>query len=296
MTAGIEFKPVLMEDRELFAELFGKYPPEHSDYMHSIMITWAGYMMYSYGWMGDHLLIMTECCGERNLRPPVGEFELEAMERALELSKEMGCMHPFAMVGERTASWLRSEMPQLELESHRDLFDYVYLSRDLSELSGKRYLKVRNQLNRFRRENEYAVEEIDGGNIEDVRDVLKRWCIQRGCHDDPFLMHERGATMKALDNLAELGLSGLAIRIDGSVKAFTIFEEMRSDMAVIHFEKADQDIPGLYQAINQETASRLAHRYEFINREADMGLEGLRRAKMRYRPHSFMEVYHVKGW
>ena len=96
-----------------------------------------------------------------------------------------------------------------------------------------------------------------------------------------------------MSHFFELGVSGLVIRIDGEVEAAAIYEGINSDMAIVHFEKAIPDFDGLYQIINQETAMELVKNYRLINRESDMGYSGLRLAKLKYRPYSMGEVYHV---
>jgi len=105
---------------------------------------------------------------------------------------------------------------------------------------------------------------------------------------------ERQATMYSLDNMEEMGLSGTTIRIDDSIQALSIHERMREDMVVIHYEKANFDIMGLYQAINNEVALLNRERYEFINRESDMGVPGLRKAKKKYGPDHMLNVFHAE--
>jgi len=199
------------------------------------------------------------------------------------------------MIGSGTRKWLAEEFPELGYEPHRDYFEYVYLASDLANLPGKDYLKVRNYLNKFRKNNDHTVESISTENIGEVKDFLVRWCEQRGCQDDPFLMQERQTNYHALEDMFPLGMEGVLVRVDGRVEAFSVFEEMSKEMAVVHHEKANVEIPGLYQAINNETARVLVDRYRFINRESDMGVEGLRRAKEKYRPHHLLEIHHARS-
>jgi hypothetical protein len=288
-----EFSKVTIDDGPDFREHFSRFVPEHSDYLHSIMVSWSHYMDYRYLWKNGSLIILTEHEGIRRLRPPVGEFDPDLFTETMELAREKDMEHVLSMVGIRTKEAMLDRFSNLEFIPHRNYFDYVYQASDLAELPGKGYLKVRNYLNKFRRENDYSMESIGDNNIEDVKEFLRRWCMQKGCNDDPFLITERQATMTSLENLTDLALSGSAIRIGDRIEALSIFEEMAPDMAVIHYEKANFDIWGLYQAINNEAAIILSEKYDFINRESDMGVPGLRKAKMKYRPHHMLEVFHT---
>ena len=99
--------------------------------------------------------------------------------------------------------------------------------------------------------------------------------------------------MYSIDHFEDLGLSGTFIRIDGTIQAVAVYEAMSPTTAVIHYEKASPDFIGIYKAINAETADLLQRNFEFINRESDMGVPGLRRAKLSYRPHHMVEVSHM---
>jgi hypothetical protein len=289
-----DFKKVELEDGERFREHLGMVGSPHSDYMHSTIMAWSHYMDYLHTWEDENLVIMTVFNGKRQIRPPVGNPSKKAYEEVLKISRTEGTEPLISMIDSRARKEMEEMFPELEFQSHRDYYEYVYLSSDLADLPGKRYLKVRNYLNKFRRENRYQVEPVDEGNIEEIKDFLRRWCMMKGCKEEPFLLSERQANMYALENLEELALSGTAIRIDDKIEAFSIFERMSDDTTVIHYEKANFEIQGLYQAINNETALILRNRTEFINREADMGVPGLRKAKKKYGPHHMLEVYHAR--
>jgi len=289
-----DFEPVTMDDRKAIEKLYRDHSPEHSDYLHSIMMAWSHYMDYEKTWLGDSMVILTEVEGKKRVRPPIGPDAEEQIDTVLEFAKKGEVESVLSMIGEDTLKYFNSRYPEFEYSSDIDYAEYIYKSSDLADLPGKRYLKVRNYLNKFRRENRYQVENIDGGNVDEVKDFLRKWCIQKGCKEDPFLIMERQATMYSLDNMEEMGLSGTTIRIDDSIQALSIHERMREDMVVIHYEKANFDIMGLYQAINNEVALLNRERYEFINRESDMGVPGLRKAKKKYGPDHMLNVFHAE--
>lgn len=288
-----DFSPFTLDDRKDLSDHYGRYPPEHSDYLLGTMLPWGHYMSYSRSWTNGSLVIMTEHEGRKLLRPPVGPPDRDLLDEVISLSKELRLDLSLSMVGARTARWIKEARPEHTLTPHREYFEYVYLSSTLSGLPGKKYLNVRNYLNRFRRDNDHSVERIDSGNIDEVKDFLLRWCVQKGCDDESFLLHEREANRSAMEQMEPLGLEGLLIRIKDTVQAFCIYEKMTEDTAVVHFEKADQNIIGLYQAMNNECAKALHQRYIYINRESDMGIEGLRNVKERYGPDHMLEVFHA---
>ena len=289
-----DFKLITLDERNFFRDFHSKYSPRHSDYVFSTMVCWNHYMRYLYAMYEDCIIIMTELEGKYRLRPPIGPRNLGALKEVFRLCKAQGTDAPLSVVDPKMKEWLESEFPHIVFLPYRDYFDYVYLATDLANLGGKRYLKIRNQLNYFTKNNSYTVEEISDGNIFEVREFLIRWCIRKGCEEEPLLNSERIAVQTALEHIFELGLSGLAIKVNGVIEAFSMFEGMNEDTAIVHFEKANPDFKGIYQAINRETARHLADRYKFIDREPDMGIEGLRRAKEKYHPHHMVEVYHVE--
>lgn len=176
----------------------------------------------------------------------------------------------------------------------RDSFDYVYDIDDLAELKGKKYQKKRNHFNRFCANNpEYKVEPVSDLNIDAVKNLVEAWYKKRK-EDDPeadFIM-EQAAISKALRDYKELYLEGLALFASGELVAITFGSRMSQDTFDVHFEKARADVDGAYTAINCEFAKYIREKYpdvKYLNREEDMGIEGLRKAKESYCPHHMVE-------
>jgi len=109
------------------------------------------------------------------------------------------------------------------------------------------------------------------------------------------LYNEKAAMNFAIDHFKELGLSGIVVRVDGKIGAMSLFEPLNANTALIHFEKGlTESGDGIYKVVNEEVAKVLALDFEYINRESDLGIAGLREAKLRYHPHHMIEVYSVK--
>jgi hypothetical protein len=182
----------------------------------------------------------------------------------------------------------------MTLIENRDYFDYVYLASDLANLPGSGYGKIRNRLNKFKKNYEYSTEAINEENMNEVNEFLKRWCLWKDCDSDVVLANERKAIIYSMSHFYDLDLSGLLIRINENVEAIAVYERMNHDTAIVHYEKGSPYFDGIYKAINKETANILQKDFKFINREEDMGIPGLRKAKMSYHPHHMIEVFHVK--
>ncbi len=176
----------------------------------------------------------------------------------------------------------------------RNNFDYVYSVQSLSTLAGKKLDGKRNHINKFKKLYTFEYEEITQNNISDCKEILEKWCIQRDYLKDASLIAERTANLDLLDNYDVLGLKGAIIKVDGTPQAFTVGEQLNKNTVVIHIEKANSDIHGLYPLVNQQFLANQWADLEYVNREQDLGLEGLRKAKLSYNPVSFVEKYTVE--
>ena len=288
-----DFKLIELDQNSLFDTFYNKYPPHHSDYSFSTMVCWQDYMKYYYVKIEESIVIMTETGGNLQFRPARGAPTRELDEQVVKLAIKEGTDPPMGVIDTVARERLRKLYHELTFEPHREFFDYVYLASDLAELAGRKYMKLRNLLNRFRKRYEYTVEPITADNLNEVIEFLTRWCLWKDCDKIPLLSSERDAVMYCVGHYSDLGMQGLLIRIDGEIEAVAIYEQLNPETAVVHFEKAITDFDGLYQAINQETAKLLQKDYKFINRESDMGFPGLRQAKEKYGPDHMVEVYHL---
>jgi hypothetical protein len=131
-------------------------------------------------------------------------------------------------------------------------------------------------------------------NKEEIVELLIKWCESKGCEQDLSLAHEIEAILYAIEHITELQIQGLLIRVDSEAGAIALFERMNADTALVHFEKGLSEYRGIYKAINKYTAELLVDEVKFINRESDLGIPGLREAKMRYHPNHMVEVYSLK--
>jgi len=182
------------------------------------------------------------------------------------------------------------------LEEDRDNFDYLYYRNELAELTGKKFHKKKNHVNNFllsypEHEQKPLTKELIPAAVE----VLEKWCSDLQNRNVSGVTNNDGdykAAKEALDLFENLTLKGSVFFINGKPAAYCLGESLcRGKMFAIHFEKAVEEYKGIYQFINQKFAASLPRFFTLINREQDLGNEGLRQAKMTYRPCAFVRKF-----
>ena len=231
---------------------------------------------------------------------PCGEGNPEkALAAILEDARERGIPCRLAGLNQDDCETLQRLYPgRFRCHIDRDAFEYVYDINDLSDLTGKKYQKKRNHLNRFRQANpDYVLEPITDENTAQVEELVSRWYQlrqQANPHSD-FVM-EKAAVQRALRHRKELELEGLLLKTDAGYVAMTLGSFLQPEVFDVHFEKALDIADGAYPAINQGFAAALREKHpqlRYLNREEDMGLEGLRKATLSYYPDHMVEKYWV---
>lgn len=286
-----DFKPVTLEDRDFFRQYYARYPQVHSDNTFTNMVCWNHYANYSYAKVNGNVVLASTIDGKTVFRPPIGPRNPPLMRDLIHLTMKTDDSAPLILIDPATADWMRSLFPKLDVVADRDQSEYVYQAADLAGLQGRDYLYIRRDINKFKRNHQYSVEQITADNSHHVKEFLDRWYQTRNHENGSVASYEKEAVLYGLDHLAETGLSGLTVNVDGHIGAMSMYERLNQDTALIHFEKGMPGYEGIYKVINQETATKLASEYAYINRESDMGVPGLREAKMRYHPHHMVDVY-----
>ena len=184
-------------------------------------------------------------------------------------------------------------------EADRDGFDYLYEIDRLADLTGKKLHAKRNHINRFMENNpSWTYEEITPETLPACLEMDKEWyrrsMVREGLAEERDLGDEGRALRLAMEHYHELGLEGGLIRVYGEVVAFTMGDMLCADTFDVHFEKAYGELQGAYAMINREFARQVRARHpeiKYLNREDDMGVEGLRKAKGSYYPDLMVEKY-----
>lgn len=177
---------------------------------------------------------------------------------------------------------------QFSFSKMEDYDDYVYSQDKLANLTGKKLHSKRNHINNFYKLYQSEFSEITPDDKDLIICSYDRWFKET---DDKFLLQEKEGIKDLLDNYDKLGLVGGKLTVSGNLVAFSIGEKLNDDTAVVHIEKADTNYKGAYTVINQQFAKNCLEGFTYINREEDMGIEGLRKAKMSYQPDFMVEKY-----
>lgn len=289
-----DFKSIEIEDKPIFDRYISKKIHENSEFNFTNFFIWRYHYKLVYTIYEDHLCLIGQY---RNkfpiIFPPLGSQE-EGFDKALmmmvEYFRENGVPVIIKAITEPIKEIMDEALPgAFRYEHDRDMYDYVYLTQDLINLKGRKYQKKRNHINKFKKRYEYNYEPISDDNVEECLIAAMEWADARP--DDHGIMEEKVAVVEALRNMKTLGIIGGALRIHGKIQAFSLGEQLNPDMAVIHIEKANTDYDGSYAMINQQFAEHCWSEYTYINREEDMGLPGLRKAKESYHPHKMIVKY-----
>jgi len=291
-----EFRPLRLEDRQFFQEILWDYQPETSELTFTNLFIWQTH--YGYEWCRDRdwLLVVSRSPARNGWGlPPLGPPpRVEVCGQILDwLQEEAGVAAPrLERVDRRLAAELAG-VSRFAVEPQRDHFDYVYRSQDLIRLAGGEYHAKRNYINTLARTHPCRYEPLEARHLAACRELATAWCSLKRCEEDLSLMGEWEAVTTALANLETLQVQGGVILIDGRVEAFSLGELLNRETAVIHVEKANPEIRGLYALINQQFCEHAWAGVPFINREQDLGEPGLRTAKMSYHPHQLVEKFSV---
>lgn len=173
----------------------------------------------------------------------------------------------------------------------RDNWDYLYTTEQLATLSGKVLHKKRNLVNSFTKSFSPKIEPLVPKNVKDAMFILDKWLQERNETPD-YKKNDYIPTKEALNNLSELGLSGIIVYIEEKPVGFSIGERFaRGTMYAVHFEKGLNEYKGIYQFVNMEFAKTVPNSIKIINREQDLGDIGMRQAKETYRPVDFTQKF-----
>ncbi len=293
----LPFRAPALTDREAAEKCAAAYHYPLCEHCFVDLFIWQGHYHTQICFYEGFLLIkMTPPDGKHDLYlAPIGTGDLRSAIQALQAdAAEQGI--PFVMVSvpEDMLPRLEEAMPNTFSYSwNEDGADYIYLSEKLQTLSGKKLQSKRNLINRFQAnyDNRWIYEAITEENIHEVFDFHMKWIDDNHHLYESDFLGETCAISLALRNFTALGLHGGILRLDGKIIAFTLGQQSTPDVYVMQIEKADHTIPGAYQMINQQFVLHNCTEVTYVNREEDLGLEGLRQAKRSYQPAMLVKKF-----
>ena len=229
---------------------------------------------------------------------PIGTGDRRAvLEAVLEDAKSRGIPCRITSMTQAETEELESWFPgRFLFRPDRDGFDYVYAIDDLADLKGRKFQKKRNHVHKFQASHPDCLSvPLEKENLPQAQEMVAQWFRQRLAEDPhgDYLL-EQIALSRAFRHFEALGMEGLMLVENGQVLAVTLASRLSENTMDVHFEKAREDVDGAYAAVNCEFARylRLKHpELAFLNREDDLGLPGLRQAKLSYQPHHMEEKY-----
>ena len=288
----ITFKRPELEDKEIISSYFKKAPSRSCERTFANVYLWSRQYHVKYAIIEDAIVFMDD---EYELAYAYPAGEPEAVKKAIDwlmnYSKEQGAPFQMYNVTPENFEQLESFYPgRFTVEYDRDEADYVYECEKLATLAGKKLHGKRNHINKFKNTYEdWFYERLSDDNVEECFQMALKWRNLNGCEEDKGKHAEICVTLNALRLWKELDLVGGILRVQGEIVAFCIGEENSEDTFVVHIEKAYADVEGAYPMINQQFVQHECMNYTYINREEDTGAEGLRKAKLSYRPVFLVE-------
>jgi len=284
----IRFKPVAIEDREAIERFTLAGEVRNCDMAFANMFCWQPFYRSAWAVVEGFLVVRYYIDGgsEAAYMAPEGSGDLRRIVALLrEDAAATGQSLRITGLSERGAEALRTCFgDDFAFDTPRSLADYIYSADDLRTLRGSAYKPKRNHVNRFMAEyGDYRCEPLRREIIGDCMRLEAEW-RSRHSTDSRSVSVEAQAMRRAFDNYEALSLTGVAIYVGERMVAFSYGSQIASDMFCTHIEKADIDYDGAFTVVNKALAEHLPEHYRYVNREEDMGLEGLRKAKMSYRP------------
>lgn len=295
----MDFSKITIKDKLLFDTYLETYNPQASELTFTNLFMWRDFYNFRYTIANGFLCIIAVPDDKEPFAfIPVGNTGKDAFDLTLAGLKEYfrgkGWQMLFNRVEENNLPVFREMVKdENDMVFDRDNSDYIYLAEDLTRLPGKKFDGKRNHINRFKREYEFEYVDLTTELIDECSRIMREWCAERECDQHKGLYCERLANTELLDNYGALDCKGALIKVNGRYEAFTVGEMLNSNTAVIHIEKANGKINGLYPLINQQFCENQWKEATFINREQDLGLEGLRRAKLSYNPVKLISKYTI---
>lgn len=286
----IEFKPITPADGELLTSFI--FPSGRRDGNLSVasMCCWQFLNCSSFALI-DGQLVIRFCFPDRQTvyTLPGGEQKYIIGKLAQLAREEELPLYLYGIIPEMQPLLDREFPEAFEYREKREHFDYLYLRTDLANLQGKNYQPKRNHVNKFKKSYDYRFTPMTVEMVTDCKKMYDRWCEERRCGEDENLDDERQALIYGMDHFRPLHLTGGVLWVEGEVIAFTFGAPVNYDTFCIHAEKALSHYDGAYNVINKEFAAFLPESYIYLNREEDLGLPGLRKAKQSYRPVKLLE-------
>lgn len=288
----ITLEEISLDKKELINSFLTQKCTQNSEFTFTNLFMWRKSYDIRYAIIDGMFCVMPQHTGgPRSATFPLGTGNPKpVIEKLLVWFKERGEEPLIRLYNDEAVSELEEMFPgKFLITEDVGSFDYVYSTEELIQLSGKKFHTKKNHVNKFKRLYDYEYQRLTLSDRAEVEEMYNRWYDNK--EDIPGLTEEREAVMELLKNWGHLDITGACLRVDGKMAAFSFGEPLCCNMAVIHLEHADMEYEGSFAAMNQMFLENEWADFPYVNREEDMGLEGMRRAKLSYRP-----IFQVKKY
>jgi hypothetical protein len=257
------------------------------EYSYATQFCWRTYNESRWAALDDWILVRYREHGQHRFLCPIGPGNPgDVMEACFERLAALGSEPRADFVPDSVRTCLAGD-DRFRFDPDPANDDYVYLRSDLANLAGKKYARKRNHVSRFLRNPAWSFDRIDAGNMAESLVFLDEWCRSHGCEEDPRLDYEVEALRTCLLNMEPLRQTAYVLRVGRRIVGLTLGELQTPDTFVVHYEKAYTEQEGAYQMLAREFARTVPETVAFIDREQDMGVEGLRQSKLSFIPDHF---------
>lgn len=302
---------ITIENKDVLDEYLSGYDYQTSGLSFSALYMWRDINKFSWQMIGDYMCVagishleLEEGIILPFMFPPLtrtGEYDPEKLRETLykarELFEEAGYEFSMRLVPFHMLDEFRNACPgELKFIEDRPNYDYVYRTQDLIELKGRDFHGKKNHLNYFNKNYEYEYVTLTSDMAEKAMEFIGDFNRRKEVpeHEMEMLKMEEEAMKDVFKNIERIGYEAGAILIDNKIEAIAIGGILNKKTITEHVEKANVNFRGLYQAINNEFCKHVAYRAKYINREEDMGIPNLRKAKLSYRPCKLIEKHIIK--
>jgi len=290
-------KPIEITDKKLFDEYFQNYPPETSEFTFTNLFMWRIYYNFLFMEFKEHLILFSNDYLKKRKKPinaesrdyiyffpPIGPHPDEIIIELFENIRNIEIHRVPEEICENVTQNEKFNKLNLDFLEDRNNWDYIYNKEEILNLAGNKFRQNRRWLQKFLTNYDYDFQLLTGNLVEKCKELQLEWCVMRACTEDESLEAEQEAIYEALNNFNTLGYSGGILCVEDKCAAYTLGEMLNERTLVIHIEKAHMEYEGSYQAINNMYLKNSFLDMLYINREQDLGIEGLRRAKESYKP------------
>lgn len=294
------FKPITLDAKPLIDSYTKPWNLECSDLSFANLFIWGADGKMEYAEKNHVLYIKLDFEGVPVfLWAPVPMYGVDvdyrkAVYDGIAYMKSIGVEPTFRSVWTPFRDKILDTCPELFSMPTDIAWDYVYSRESLATLKGKKLHGKRNHINKFlSKYPEYEYRKLEKSMIVDCVALYDQWIAEKDAETAKSMEDEKKSVVLALNNMDALDLTGGTIYIDGKLCAFTVGERLHPQMQLIHIEKGDTNYDGIFPMINQQYVLHECEDVELINREEDMGIEGMRKAKRSYNPLKMIEKHLI---